>query len=82
MDTIIEKFQLKYWNLTRVLRVGFGVFFLILGITRGEGLMSVLGGLLMVQGVLNVGCGACVPPAARIQEDSKDEKEVTYEVVE
>lgn len=66
----IEKYiDLRTWNLTRVLRVGFGIAFLIGGIVGAEPFAATIGGFVLLQGLLNVGCGAAC--AAR-PEQRKD----------
>lgn len=48
----------------RILRLIFGVGGLAQGIYTSNFVMLVVGGLLLVQGIFNVGCwgNACVPP--------------------
>ncbi|MEM0997359.1 MAG: hypothetical protein AAGN35_09785 [Bacteroidota bacterium] len=66
---MIERIYRQYidsptWNLTRALRVGFGAFLLVLGLVNYDGLTTILGSLLLLQGILNAGCmgGACAVP--------------------
>jgi hypothetical protein len=56
--------DLPTWNLTRLLRVLFGAVLLVFGIANGDNLTSILAGLILLQGVFNVGCmgGACAVP--------------------
>lgn len=51
-------------SLTRALRLFGGLGFAVFGICRGDGLTTILGTLLFVQGIFNVGCmgGACALP--------------------
>jgi hypothetical protein len=67
MDRIYRQYlDLPTWNLTRVLRVLFGIGFLAFGLVNHDGLTTILASLVLLQGVLNVGCmgGACaVPPS-------------------
>lgn len=84
MKSLITRLNLRQWDLLRVLRVGFGVTFLMSGIGAYEPGMAVLGGLVMLQGVFNVGCG-CAPGgtcAPTRNSEAAPQKEIEYETVE
>lgn len=56
------------WNAQRWLRLGFGIVFLIAGITEREPVALVAAAFFGVQALFDVGCcgnQACVPPAAK-----------------
>lgn len=48
--------MLQHWNIVRLLRLLIGLGLLIQGITGHHTIMIAIGGLLFLQGVLNMGC--------------------------
>ena len=47
---------LKNWNLMRLLRLAIGVWAIILAFQRGEAILGLMGGLLILMAVMNNGC--------------------------
>jgi hypothetical protein len=47
---------LKNWNLVRLLRLGIGISILVQGITAQDWLIALMGMLLSLMPVLNMGC--------------------------
>lgn len=50
------KNYLRNWDFVRALRLGLGLIILIQGIVAGEILFVILGGLMAVMPLFNVGC--------------------------
>ncbi|HHG84247.1 MAG TPA: hypothetical protein ENJ82_05805 [Bacteroidetes bacterium] len=74
MKQVFDQYiDLRYWNLARILRVGFGIVLLVAAFFSQDGITAVFGGLLLLQGMLNIGCigGACAVP----RPESKPTKE-------
>lgn len=68
----IEKYiDLRTWNLTRVLRVVFGIGIAIAGIVGAEPFAITIGSLVFLQGLLNVGCGAACAVSPQINKEKK-----------
>lgn len=85
LKSLIAQINWRQWDLLRALRVVLGFSFLMSGIGAAEYPMAILGGLVLLQGVFNVGCGcapggACAP--SRHTEATDNQKEVEYEIVE
>lgn len=84
IKTLIAQINWRQWDLLRVLRVVLGISFFFSGMGAAEYGMAVLGGLVFLQGALNVGCG-CAPGgtcAPTRQTEATEKQEVEYEVVE
>ena len=73
LATIQKYIDLQTWNLTRVLRVGFGIAFVIGGIIGAEPFAATIGGFVLLQGLLNVGCGAaCAVPKKQMNPEKNE----------
>lgn len=66
--------DLRYWNLTRFLRLVFGLICLVAAIVYHNGITGILGGLLFLQGLFDIGCagGACAVPRDLEQPEKTD----------
>ncbi len=53
------KLFLQNWSFIRILRVIFGTMMLITGFQTMEFVPFIIAGILLYQGVRNVGCGGC-----------------------
>lgn len=73
----MKKLLLRDWNLMRGLRMFFGVLAVGAGGLKGDVLVAGIGSLLVVQAVMNWGCGAC----ATRTPGTCDAIETTYEEV-
>lgn len=73
---MIKERLLHNWHALRVLRAGLGVVFLVQGLSRSEIAAGVLGAILMVQALLDLGCcslgGGCGLPASRRTERQEE----------
>jgi hypothetical protein len=47
---------LNGWNLSRMLRLAMGTYILVMGIISNDWFVALIGGLLVVMPVLNIGC--------------------------
>ena len=74
------------WNLMRIVRAGLSVLVLTEAWKSGEIIFAVLGGILLAQVLLNVGCcGSAGCDINQVQNESKSDetksKEVTFEEI-
>ncbi|GAA4420507.1 hypothetical protein GCM10023187_55820 [Nibrella viscosa] len=60
--------MVKNWNIMRIVRLVAGVAILWSAYANNQPLLGLLGGLLLIQGALNVGCG---PAGCRIPKSEK-----------
>lgn len=65
--------MLQYWNIVRLLRLLIGFGLLIQGITGQHTITIAIGGLLFLQGVLNMGCCGPVCNTSSFQKAGKQE---------
>lgn len=73
----------KQWNLMRVLRLLVGIWAIYSSITDGQPLFGILGGMFILQALLNVGCcggNNCKIPQNQNQRTTNI-KETDYEEV-
>ncbi|NCU02653.1 MAG: hypothetical protein GXC73_01600 [Chitinophagaceae bacterium] len=63
------KLWLKQWNGMRLLRLGIGIAAIVQGSSSPAPLLWVIGAVLVVQAVMNIGCmgGACAVPQSKQQ---------------
>lgn len=50
-------FSLQSWGLTRLIRLGLGLFLVIPAINEADYFALLLGGVLLYQAIANTGCG-------------------------
>ncbi len=50
-------FSLQSWGISRVIRLGLGLFFVIPGIQEMDYFAMMLGSVLLYQAIANTGCG-------------------------
>lgn len=70
----------RNWNLMRVIRLALSVFLLIESVRNYDVMLSVIGSVLFLQSVFNLGCcsnGACYTG----RSDSNETGEVIYEEI-
>lgn len=70
------------WNLSRVIRLGFGILIIADGVNKANWQMATLGGLFALLPILNIGCGFggnCGVPVSK--KAVAEPKEITYEEV-
>lgn len=77
---------LKNWHFMRVFRGGLAVFALSEAWRTGEAMMLMVGGILGLQAIFNVGCcgaaGCAAPPAnSKVDASNLEKTEITYEEV-
>ena len=80
MKTIL----LRNWNLMRVLRLSIGVWAIIAAFQTKEAVLGVMGGVLLVMGVMNIGCcrvSSCGTPMTTKKSISQKTEEITYEEI-
>lgn len=60
---------LKQWNGLRLLRLGIGIAAIVQGLYSPTPLLWVIGAVLVIQAVMNIGCmgGACAVPQNKPQ---------------
>lgn len=69
------------WNLMRVLRLVIGVFGIVEGVRQSAVPLALVGALLSVQALLNMGCcgsGACAPRRS-LRSKTLDAREPVYQ---
>lgn len=66
------------WHTVRVLRTGLGLALLGTGIFAAEAAAGIIGGVLLLQGLLNAGCGSCATGACRVPDTSGKQKTDTH----
>lgn len=72
---------LSNWNLSRILRVIFGIVIIAMAISSADIGIGIIGVIFTGMGVFDFGCcgsGACYAPVKNSKKDSKD---ITYEEV-
>lgn len=70
------------WNFMRFLRFGLAIFLLIEAIKNYDVMFGVLGSVLLLQAVFNVGCcsgGACY--TGKTESNKSENKEVIFEEI-
>jgi hypothetical protein len=67
------------WNPMRIIRVLAGTGLIIYGISINYYLLSFLGGFLLLQGILNLGC--CMTSSCSVTKENSKEEEISYEEV-
>ena len=75
---------LKGWNWVRVFRLVVGTAALVQGILYHNNILWMMGGLLLVQAVFNMGCcgiGGCAVPAKSQSKNQESIKPIEYEEV-
>ena len=75
---------LKGWNWVRVFRLVVGIAALVQGILYHNNVLWMMGGLLLVQAVFNMGCcgvGGCAIPAKSQSKNQESTKPIEYEEV-
>ena len=80
MKTIL----LRNWNLMRVLRLAIGVWAIIASFQSKEAVLGLMGGLLLVMAVMNIGCcgvSGCRTPTTTRKNTSQKTEEVNYEEI-
>lgn len=68
MKTIAEYLQPQTWNLMRMLRIVMGSVVLYQGLADSQWLLAGVGGIFLVQGILNAGCGACAGNSCEVKK--------------
>jgi hypothetical protein len=73
--------MLTTWNWIRIMRLVFGIAAIVQGIAQQNHVITLIGGILTVQGIFNIGCcgAACAP--SRSRESLPTTKETTYEEI-
>ena len=72
----------KGWNFMRLLRFGLAIYLLIEAIKNYDVMFGVLGSVLLLQAVFNVGCcsgGACY--SGKTESNESENKEVIFEEI-
>ena len=74
--------NLKNWGVLRMVRLSAGLLILWSSFVDHQPLMGIIGGLLIIQAMMNLGCagGQCAMPAARKKID-EPLKEIDYEEI-
>ena len=74
---------LKNWNLMRILRMAIAVWAIIAAFQTKEVALGLIGGLLLIMAVMNIGCcgvRAC-PPQGPDKKLSQKPGEINYEEI-
>ncbi len=75
---------LKGWNWIRIFRLVVGTAALVQGILYHNNVLGMMGGLLLVQAVFNMGCcgvGGCAVPSKSQAKNQEPIKSIDYEEV-
>jgi hypothetical protein len=75
---------LKNWNIMRVLRLAIAVWLLVSAFQTKEIMFGLLGGMLLVLAVMNVGCcgaNGCATPRATRKNKLQKGNEINYEEI-
>jgi hypothetical protein len=75
---------LKNWNIMRVLRLAIAVWLLISAFQTKEIMFGLLGGLLLIMAVMNVGCcgaNGCAAPMVKRKNKLQKGDEINYEEI-
>jgi len=75
---------LKNWNLMRLLRLAIGVWALIEAFQTRQVLLGLMGALLVVMAVMNIGCcgvSGCNTPMKTRKNSSQKPEEINYEEI-
>jgi hypothetical protein len=75
---------LKNWNIMRVLRLAIAVWLLVSAFQAKEIMFGLLGGLLLIMAVMNVGCcgvNGCATPMPTRKKTSQKEGGIDYEEI-
>ena len=73
---LIKQTLFTNWNFMRLLRLGFGVFFVIQAIQMHDAFMGIIGGFFLFTSLTNTGCCAarnCATPVRRKKSDQPEE---------
>lgn len=85
MLNYIKSQVLSQWGFARIIRLVLGIVVLIQGIQATSIMLSVFGGLFILQGLLNAGCcgaNGCGVPRYREDINTKgNPKETSYEEI-
>jgi hypothetical protein len=71
------------WNLSRIIRLGLGIFIIVEGFKTGVWMLIGFGILLSVMPLLNIGCcttGNCSVPKRKTNESSTTDEVIYKEV--
>ncbi len=82
MDTI-KQTLLTGWNFMRLLRLGFGIFFIVQAVQVHDTLMGLVGAFFLFTAVTNTGCcgaGRCTAPVQK--STAGESEEITFEEIE
>ncbi len=71
---------MKQLSFMRIFRLALGAMIVGEGLHSGDSLLIVLGGVLIVQGILNMGCG--FGNTFTVHSDPKVEQEISYEKID
>ncbi len=77
----MKQLLLSNWSLVRVLRVALGIAIVVQAIMMKDVLFGVMGTLLTIMPLFNIGCcttGTCIAPPGKNKQDTK---EIIYEEV-
>lgn len=71
---------LKQWNGMRLLRLGIGIAAIVQGFYSPTPLLWVIGAVLVIQAVMNIGCmgGACAVPQSKQQKKQESKHEESF----
>lgn len=72
------------WNLFRVIRLLLGIVVVVKGVTDGEAVFAVAGGLVALMALANIGCcgsNGCAVPISQTTATTK-QIDITYEEVD
>lgn len=69
------------WNLSRILRLGLGIFIMVEGIQTDMWMLIALGALFSLMPLLNIGCCATGNCNVARPKDMSSQGEVVYEEV-
>lgn len=67
MRTLVSYIAPQSWSFMRMLRIVIGAAILYQGINDSEWLLAGVGGIFLLQGVLNAGCGACAANSCEVK---------------
>ena len=67
--------EIENWNLMRLIRLIGGIYFCVGGVMKGDIISGVLGGILLIQAVYNLGC--CGVNGCNTNINQKGENKIT-----
>lgn len=71
-------FSLQSWSISRVIRLGLGLFFFIPAIQEVDYFAMMLGGVLLYQAIANTGCGFTKNSSSCSVDLPKTDKKVKF----